>query len=65
MTSTIAPATPAVTGDERTLSPAEYESWAAEVRRLADERGAVILAHNYQVPEIQDVAQSTGNSLYL
>src|SRR5579859_1875478 len=27
--------------------------WAERVRRLADERDAVILAHNYQVPEIQ------------
>src|ERR687883_806803 len=65
VTAPIAPATPAVAGDERTLSPAEYEAWAAEVRRLADERGAVVLAHNYQVPEIQDVAHVTGDSLYL
>src|SRR3954471_2192250 len=65
VTATIAPATPAVAGDERTLSPTEYETWAAEVRRLADERGAVVLAHNYQVPEIQDVAHVTGDSLYL
>jgi quinolinate synthase len=27
-----------------------------EVRALAEERGAVILAHNYQLPEIQDAA---------
>ena len=42
-----------------------YEPWAAEVRRLADQRGAVILAHNYQVPWIQDVAHHVGDSLAL
>ena len=36
-----------------------------EVRRLARERDAVILAHNYQVPEVQDVAHYVGDSLGL
>jgi quinolinate synthase len=36
-----------------------------EVRALAAERGAVILAHNYQLPEVQQVADYVGDSLGL
>src|SRR5258708_26729571 len=36
-----------------------------EVRALAEERDAVILAHNYQLPEIQQVAHYVGDSLGL
>lgn len=39
--------------------------WAKEVQELAHQRNAVILAHNYQLPEIQDVAHHVGDSLGL
>jgi quinolinate synthase len=47
------------------MSEDELVAMLAEVRALAEERNAVILAHNYQVPEIQRVAHYTGDSLGL
>jgi quinolinate synthase len=40
-------------------------NWREQVLELAESRDAVILAHNYQLPEIQDVAHHVGDSLGL
>jgi quinolinate synthase len=47
------------------MTKAEHDDWARDVKRLARDRDAVILAHNYQVPEIQDIADHVGDSLAL
>jgi quinolinate synthase len=47
------------------LSLENVPALQAEVRALAAERGAVILAHNYQLPEVQQVADFVGDSLGL
>src|SRR5580693_929681 len=47
------------------LGAEEIRELSAEVRELARARDAVILAHNYQLPEIQDVADFVGDSLAL
>jgi quinolinate synthase len=58
------PMAPSPTGSPA-LSPAERSALTAEVRALAESRNAVILAHNYQVPEVQDAADYVGDSLGL
>jgi quinolinate synthase len=47
------------------MTIATFTALQAEVRALARDRNAVILAHNYQVPEVQDVADYVGDSLGL
>jgi quinolinate synthase len=46
-------------------TPAEILDLQRTIRALAQERGAVILAHNYQRPEVQDIADFVGDSLGL
>jgi quinolinate synthase len=46
-------------------SDMDYSTIQAEIRELARTRQAVILAHNYQRPEVQDIADVLGDSLWL
>jgi quinolinate synthase len=55
-------------GLDATVAPAiemNRQALMNEIRDLAHERNAIILAHNYQVSEVQDVADFVGDSLGL
>ncbi|HEU4383816.1 MAG TPA: quinolinate synthase NadA [Anaeromyxobacteraceae bacterium] len=47
------------------LRPEEVRELEAEIRALAREKDAVVLAHNYQLPEVQQIADFVGDSLQL
>ena len=51
--------------EPNTLTADEITRLQREIRALARRRGAVIIAHNYQRPEVQDVADFVGDSLGL
>ncbi|HEY6104825.1 MAG TPA: quinolinate synthase NadA [Anaeromyxobacteraceae bacterium] len=52
-------------GSGSSLGPEQVRDLEAEIRALAREKDAVILAHNYQLPEVQQIADFTGDSLQL
>ncbi len=57
--------TTASAGGTRPRGTPDFTDLQAKIKRRARERNAVILAHNYERPEVQDVADFVGDSLGL
>jgi quinolinate synthase len=49
----------------RVEDPEAMRRLSAEIRALAKAKNAILLAHNYQLPEVQEVADFVGDSLGL
>ena len=52
-------------GEAPQLTPEQITDLTSEIGERAKQRDAVILAHNYHLPEIQDLADHVGDSLGL
>ena len=50
---------------QQLVSDVPEEELIRHIQRLRSEKNAVILAHNYQVSSVQDIADYTGDSLGL
>jgi len=51
--------------DPKNISKDERQWLVVEIKRIAKERNALILAHNYEPPDVQDVAHFIGDSIHL
>ena len=65
MATTPHPLSTRIPRDPSASDPARQQALLESIDRLRSERNAVILAHNYQYPEIQDIADYVGDSLGL
>ena len=56
---------PILVDGQMSILEVEHETLVNDILKLKDERKAIILAHNYQIGEVQDIADFVGDSLDL